>query len=300
MIRYCIDQATLEAAIDREVPGWLARARSRTVKFNRSRRYNEKAGIWSEVKPIYMRLQQDKCAYCERKLASRDHGGTIDHDLEHFRPKSGVKAWPTPAVKAERGLSFTFRTGGDYLSGYYWLAYHPLNYCAACKKCNTPLKLNYFPIAARRSSSRGEPGALNASEKPLLIYPLGSADEDPEELIEFVGITAVPKRKNGPRKRRADVTIAFFELNRREELLRERAEVLVELDKALALLEGNNPEVRKREARDDIVRLRDAGSRHASCVRCACALYLRDRARTRALFQAARAFLMSLLKKPTP
>ncbi len=114
----------------------------------------EKKGIWSEVKPVYMSLQRDKCAYCERKLASADFGGTIEHDLEHFRPKSSARPWPTTAISRERGLVYTFPTGKHHASGYYWLAYHPLNYCVACKKCNTPLKLDFFPIAVNRPAAR--------------------------------------------------------------------------------------------------------------------------------------------------
>jgi hypothetical protein len=299
MIRYPADEGTLKTDIEKHVPGWLQRARKRTRQFVRARRYTERSGIWSDVKPVYMTIQHDKCAYCERKLPSRDYGGVIEHDLEHYRPKSGVEAWPTPPIRLERKLAYSFSTGNDYASGYYWLAYHVLNYCVACKKCNTPLKLNYFPIAANRTSTRVEPSALNDVERPFLIFPLGEVDEHPEEIITFVGTLAVPKRKSGPRWRRAKVTIDFFELNRREELQRERAEVLVELDNALALLDSKASDVRKKNAEKDITRLRDASSRHASCARCACELYLRDRVKALTLFQEARDFLRSLLAQPT-
>jgi len=295
MIRCLANQAFLENEINKRETTWLRRAAGRTNKFVKEKRYTEKKGIWSEVKPVYMIAQHEKCAYCERKLASEDFGGTIEHDLEHFRPKNSVEPWPTPAISAERGLAYSFTTGNAYTSGYYWLAYHVLNYCVACKKCNTPLKLNYFPIAASRSTKRAEPSALNDAERPFLIFPLDSVDEDPEELIEFVGILAVPKRKNGPRWRRAKVTIDFFELNRREELRRERAEVLVELDKAFAILESNPTVHRRNDAEEDIVRLRDDSSRHASCARCACNLYMQDRTKALQLFQEARDFLRSLL-----
>ena len=297
MIRYIASQAWLEDEIKKRVTTWLRRAAGRTKKFVNANRYTERKGIWSEVKPVYMIAQHEKCAYCERKLASEDFGGTIEHDLEHFRPKSSVQPWPTPAISAERGLAYSFTTGNAYRPGYDWLAYHLLNYCVACKKCNSPLKLNYFPIAASRATKRAEPSALNDAERPFLIFPFDSVDEDPEELIEFVGIQAVPKRKNGPRWRRAKVTIDFFELNRREELRRERAEVLVELDKAFALLESNAPTHQRTAAEDDIVRLRDDSSRHASCARCACDLYIQDRTKARKLFQEARDFLKSLLRK---
>ena len=44
-------------------------------------RYVESSHSWNRVKKVYMRLQHDKCAYCERQLASEDFGGAIEHDL---------------------------------------------------------------------------------------------------------------------------------------------------------------------------------------------------------------------------
>jgi hypothetical protein len=230
-----------------------------------------------------MRLQHEKCAYCERKLASEDHGGPIEHDLEHFRPKNGVEVWPS-------GPAYTFATGTRSGVGYYWLSYHLLNYCTTCKKCNTP-KSNYFPIAARRGRTMAEPANLLLSESPFLIYPLGDVDEDPEDLIRFVGIKAVPKVTRGTRRLRAEITIEFFQLNGREELRRGRAEVLCALDNAFGILESNPTAYRKRNAEGDIRRLRSAESHHASCVRCACDLYARDRAGARRVFEEARDLL---------
>lgn len=210
MIRYPIDEAALEQEIASQVPRWLVRAAKRTRKLLRARRYSEKRGIWHEIKHVYMKLQHDKCAYCERKLASGDYGGAIEHDLEHYRSKNPVEQWPTARIALERGLKYHFATGDALASGYYWLAYHLLNYCVACKKCNSPLKSNFFPIAGPRTSRRGTPQWLNTIEQPLLIFPLSMDAEETEDLIEFIGILAVPRYKRGPRWRRARVTIDFF------------------------------------------------------------------------------------------
>ena len=161
-----------------------------------------------------MSLQYDKCIYCERQLASLDHGGCIEHDLEHFRPKGEVLAWPPAKWQKDRHIAFEFPLGHAYPSGYYWLAYQVMNYAAACKKCNTPLKLNYFPVAGRRGPRAAHPRGLRA-EQPYLIYPLGDWDTNPEELLGFLGIVPVPRKKSGFGRQRAEVTIKFFELSPR-------------------------------------------------------------------------------------
>jgi hypothetical protein len=296
MIRFPITEQELRDLIEAEAPGWLRRAEQRTKKFIEAGKYEEASNIWSEVKRVYMGIQFDKCIYCERQLASPELGGTIEHDLEHFRPKNGVEAWPTAEMRRSRNIDFAFPLGHAYPSGYYWLAYHPLNYSAACKKCNTPLKLNFFPIAGRRGPRKAGPSDLQ-SEKPYLIYPLGDWDDNPEDLIGFLGIVPVPKKTDELGRRRAEVTIKFFELSPedpgREELGRERARQLVALDDALAILELRPPEPRKTTALADIARLLRPSSPHTSCVRSALALYRTDPTQAGALFTAARAYLDS-------
>src|SRR5438105_4680823 len=94
MIRYAIAPDTIESFVDAAVPGWRGRAEERTNAFIAARGYHEPPSpIWSEVKSVVMRLQRSKCAYCERQLAAPG-GGEIEHDLEHFRPKSSVRRWP--------------------------------------------------------------------------------------------------------------------------------------------------------------------------------------------------------------
>lgn len=291
MIRYPVTLEELRARVEAEAPGWLEQAAERTEGFRRAGRYDEETGIWSAVKAVYMRLQHNKCAYCERVLASEDFGGAIEHDVEHYRPKNGVREWPTEKIARERGISYGFPTGGDFPEGYYLLAYHPFNYATACKKCNTPLKASYFPIAGARGPQRDDPAALKG-EEPFLIYPLGDLDDDPEEILTFVGVNPIPRWQEEPRRRRAEVTIDFFELDRREELLRGRAEMVRNLFIALEMLKSRSKENRELAARcvENVV---SPTSEHTNCARAFRALYDSDRVRARKIAFAAQEYLGS-------
>jgi hypothetical protein len=174
------------------------------------------------------------------------------------------------------------------------LAYEPLNYVAACKKCNSPLKRNFFPVAAARGEVGTSPAALIV-ERPFLVYPLREWDEDPEELLTFSGILAVPRKKNGPRWRQARVMIEFFKLNTREELLRERANQLIRLANALTVLENRKtPLARRKVAERDIERLQRPSTPHTNCIRAAISLYEQEPKTAWQLFEAADKYLESL------
>jgi hypothetical protein len=288
MIRYAISQSDLEAQVDAAVPTWRTRAATRTAKFITLGKYEEASDIWSEVKPVFMAVQHDKCAYCERQLASADSGGAVEHDLEHFRPKSLVKVWPG-------GSAFSFPTGTASPAGYFWLAYHLLNYSVACKKCNTGLKLNYFPVPGSRGTVSASPADLAEVEKPFLVYPIGELDDDPAEVITFEGLNAIPVKKTGPRKRRADVTIQFFRLNIREELLRERARLLDSLGLHLETInDPAAPPNRVTTAKKTVERMLRPSAEHSACVSAMTRLYVDDVTQARALIDAARAYLDSL------
>jgi len=254
-------------------------------------RYEEASSSWGRIKTLYMEIQHDKCAYCERQLASADHGGTIEHDVEHYRPKNGVKKWPSEAITRERGLSYRFSTGDELPEGYFLLAYHLFNYATACKKCNSPLKANYFPIAGDRRAQSDDPDSLRG-EKPFLLYPIGDLDEDPEEILTFIGINPVPRVKSGPRQRRARVTIDFFELDGREELWRERAEKILSVFIALELMRTGEDENRDL-ARDTVEVLLASSRPHSNCGRSFRALYLEDRSLARRIAESAREYLAS-------
>ncbi len=288
MIRYPIALVELERLVDAEVPTWRARAATRTDNFIAAGEYAEPSSIWSEVKPVFMRLQHNKCAYCERALAAGDHGGAIEHDLEHFRPKSSVEDWPG-------GVEFSFATGAASLSGYFWLAYNLENYAAACKKCNSPLKKNFFPVPGTRGGVLDDPPTLNSNEKQFLVHPIGELDDDPQEIVTFLGINAIPAKKTGPRRRRGDVTIAFFELDDREELRRERAELIDSLGHHLEVIhDPDATEQRKTRAKTTVERMLHPRARHSSCVKSMGELYMADVNQAEILIDAARVFLDSL------
>jgi hypothetical protein len=267
----------------------LAKAAQRTEGLRRAGRYDEKAGIWNRVKAVYWEFQHGKCAYCERRLAAPSFGGAVEYDVDHHRPKNGVQEWPTLEIRRERDITYRFSTGGPFPEGYYLLAYHVLNYAIACKKCNSPLKANFFPVAGQRGEQSDDPAALR-EEKPFLLYPLGDLDEDPEAILTFDGINPVPRVKRGPRRWRAQVTIDFFELARREELWWGRAQVIRDLYIALSL---RRDESLHEHAVRAVESLLAPAAEHASCARAFQALYDMDRSRADAIFQSALEYLES-------
>jgi len=160
MIGYPISRATLQALIEEEKPGWLKNTAKRTESFRQQGRYQEKSSNWSKIKPVYMALQGgSKCAYCERKMESIDYGKG-EQDVEHFRPKGRVRPWKIPQRLRDLGIEISEVPGEDH--GYYLLPYHPFNYAASCKPCNSALKSDYFPIAGtyqlKGTAMRGKTG----------------------------------------------------------------------------------------------------------------------------------------------
>ena len=223
MIQIETDLKTLETQVDALVPKWRSRAKRRTTRFIKQKAYKEKSSIWGEIKAVFMKLQHNKCAYCERELAAPPLGSG-EHDLEHFRPKSRIEPYPT----ANDRVMYRFSTRNSQANGYYWLAYNLENYAVACITCNRGLKAARFPIAGTRGAAETSVSDLNQIELPLLLFPLL---DNPEEFITFDG--AMPKTvfKRGIKYQRAVVTINFFGLGdtQREELFRGRFAVIREL-----------------------------------------------------------------------
>lgn len=269
MIRYFITRADLEAKVRQVKQGWLERAAARTDGFTKLAppRYEEKGSIWSEIKEAFLTLQHDKCAYCERQLGGKNN--LKEYDIEHYRPKSSVKLWPTEAIKRERKLmDYDFPTGDDSDEGYYLLAYNICNYAASCTGCNSSFKSNYFPVAAQRVFGTDDYARLKA-EEPYLLCPVGDTDDDdPEDVITFLGFLPVPKEQSGRRYRRGRVTIDFFDLAVRDELIRERAKIITDLwtDHEILRAEHLSEEL-KDSARRRIADAVSAKSPHTNCAR---------------------------------
>ncbi len=295
MIRYHITLQQLEQRIETHRRGWLARAAVKTSHLRTAGRFDDPDPIWSDIKPVFMALQHNKCAFCERQFASASSpGGTAELDLEHFRPKSAVTDWPGASA-------FPHPMGRPHPTGYHWLAYHLLNYAVACKVCNSGLKGDHFPIAGRRGRSTQDPASLHRSERPFLLYPVGDYDDDPLDVITFEGVNAKPKARRGWLRQRAEITIAFFRLNDtgdpdefREELFRERAEVLEHLGHYLGTINSSASRVRKDEAKASVARMVNSNHRHSACGKAYTELYQHDPGKARALADAARAYLDSL------
>jgi hypothetical protein len=146
----------------------------------RSAREHTGTPFWSEVKGVFRELQGNKCAYCERVLPSGEVG-VYEHDVEHFRPKGGIQPWPVPIALSTAGIVCS--RPPDDNKGYYLLAYHPQNYAVSCKTCNEGIKKSYFPIARVYELTGEDPQLLLQHELPLLIFPLGDFDDDPETII---------------------------------------------------------------------------------------------------------------------
>ena len=167
MIRVPITSEELEALIEEKKPGWLARAKTKTAEIE-SNPNRKITNIWSPIKPVYMTLQNSRCIYCEKEIESQ----AIEQDMEHFRPKNNVKRWPVPRwMKEEEDIHVQQPQKGSE-NGYRLLAYHPLNYAAACKTCNSICKRDYFPIAGPGRSKSKNPTRMKVEKAYLIYHPL--------------------------------------------------------------------------------------------------------------------------------
>jgi hypothetical protein len=287
MIRHAIPPPVLADRVDAAFPKWRTRAAKRTAAFKKKKKFAEKTSIWSEIKPLYMTLQgENKCIYCERKFGSVE-ASTVEHDLEHFRPKSRVDGWTPPQSLVAAGVTVTQPSAKN--TGYYLLPYHLENYSSSCKTCNTRYKLDRFPIAGAYSMKGADPRTL-LSERPLLIYPVGDWDIDPESVIEFLGY--MPQAKaSSPDFFRGLVTIAFFgldDIDMRSDLFLERAMIIVSMKPFLDDAANQNaPAADRAAAQVRIDRFTSAKSPHANCARSFERLYRSNRAAANACYKAA-------------
>lgn len=274
MINYRIGRAELIAQIGQARPTWTARARARTDDYALAKAYTGGSEFWGEIKDVYIRLQHEKCAYCEMKLAGKEYASKV-HEVEHFRPKSRVRAWPG-TLKRLAAYVPPCPTGSDSAGGYYLLAYNPFNYAIACTRCNSSLKSDYFPVKGKRNFKDEDVGKV-FSEQALLIYPISDIDTDPAELITFSGVLAVPVQASGFGYERARVTIDFFDLNHQDLTIR-RAEVLASLYLALKGKEQAPLQADQQEFADGIAGYLSPHSGFSACAKAYHDLYFSNRA----------------------
>ncbi len=303
MIRYALSQQRLVRLIRQVDDQWLDKAKTKTSRFRAAHAFTESSSqyTWGDIKIVYMHVQHHKCAYCERRLGSFEvddpntrvtddnfhtlrYVGRIEHDVEHYRPKNGVGRWPSRAAARERDIDFGFPLGDAFNEGYYLLAYQIWNYVTACKVCNTTYQGNYFPIAADRGPQSDNPRQLR-NEKPYLLYPLGTVDTNPEQVITFEGLLPIPVAASRLKRHRAEVTIRFFELHRRDDLLRERAGNIRDLFLALRVLENAVGASDRDLAEGAINPLLSDASAHTNCNRAFHKLYHENRVRAKEIAQ---------------
>ena len=287
MIRYAIAPEELRARVEQHAPGWTARARDRTDSFRDKKKYDEESSIWGEVKPVFMALQGDgKCCFCERKFEFGP-AGRYELDIEHFRPKRKVAKCPRSRVG--KGISLTPPPAGN--NGYYLLAYHLLNYAAACKPCNSYFKGSYFPVAGDYALKGEDPATMDA-ERPWLLYPIGEVDIDPEAVIDFRGILPRSRHGDANLRRRGLATIAFLgldDVDKRKNLLLERARVVISLHPQLVKV----AERQDMTANAIVEEFVASSSPHANCARSFVRLFHADRPEADAVADEAVAFLRS-------
>ena len=87
------------ARIDKEAPGWLSKVQRLSTTATAVGASRKFPNLWSEIKQVYITLQESKCAFCEKWLEDDN----IEHDVEHFRPKGRVDRWPVPSTLRKVG-----------------------------------------------------------------------------------------------------------------------------------------------------------------------------------------------------
>ncbi|MBO0356447.1 hypothetical protein J0X19_00685 [Hymenobacter sp. BT186] len=138
------------------------------------------------VKAALAADQRGKCCYCESKFEATGFG-----DVEHFRPKAGVRQQPKSALEKP---------------GYYWLAYEWSNLLYSCEICNRRHKSNWFPLLNPARRARQHDDQL-WQERPLLPHPCRT---DPATELTFNRHVAVEKNLSA----RGVACIRAYGLNR--------------------------------------------------------------------------------------
>jgi hypothetical protein len=281
MIRYPVTLDELKDRITALKPTWFDRTKEVIEGLPDEPKSSDFTGLWSEIKDIYIELQHSKCVFCEQPLEGR-----ITQDVEHFRPKAAVAHWEPPQDLVDAGIVIEQPDDGSVELGYRFLVYHPLNYAAACKNCNSVFKGNLFPVAKKRKTEAKKPPA-NSSELPFLIYPIGDAADDPEKLITFVGCVPQAAKPNGHDRFRAQVTIAIFKLdnaNERRVFYEGRARAISSLFLNLDAIDNRADAAIVTAAKTNVKTMLRDKEPFANCLRCFHRLYQRSPAEAKQIF----------------
>jgi hypothetical protein len=177
------------------------------------------------------------------------------------------------------------------------LATNVQNYALSCKECNSTRKGDRFPIAGVCGRSRQSIQALNAREKPFLVNPLDALEDDPEDLIDWIGFTPVSKIAKSSdvyRHQRAQVIIEFFGLDQRSDVRRGCAEQIWAVWNAFKLV--NDPDDGDKH-REFLKRCQSENTEvHAACVRAFVRLVVSDREQAGLEAQKAAKYLAEIKK----
>ncbi len=297
MIRIPVTRQALLDAIDARSDGWRQRAVVKTKAVVAAGNIASDDAIWSEIKEVFIVLQEHKCAYCEVPMAKTRSGSAeyvaVDYDVEHFRPKNRVSPWPTPRVLARRpGLDYAARVKSGAPQGYLRLAFDPFNYLVSCKVCNSSYKADRFPIAGAPDKRSKQRASLDRNEQPLLLFPLGVDGDEPADSLAFFGALVRPRAAAGHAGLRGRTVIDFFELDTREDLLEGRAQMILWLFPQLDERDhGATTEDRDRAAAF-VTAAQQPRFPHAACGRAYVDLYGKDRDAARRCYEAAREYLV--------
>lgn len=284
MIRYSITLEDLVDRINATKSSWIDRARQRTRDYIAAQDYAGGSEFWGEIKSVYIALQHEKCVYCETKLQGAILASKA-HEVEHYRPKQSVNAWPNHNVGHWAHFHPAWPVGTASTTGYYALAYHPFNYAIACTRCNSTLKSNYFPVRGARQVHGHDPSAMTG-EQPLLLYPISTIDaDDPADIITFDGILAVPKHKSGKAYERAVTNIEFFQLNH-EDLTSRRGKEIIDLWMVLEELAHPMSAASEAAARKVMKYKCGPGNQFSACLNAYKTLHETDHAKAREIYVA--------------
>lgn len=291
MIKIPVSAAELRRRIETVKPGWLDDAREKTKDAKKAGHVSE--GTWSEIKEVFIALQCHKCAYCESPMAKTTEGSAdkvaVDYDVEHFRPKNRVTAWPTPEIASRRpGLDYAAEVRTGTADGYVRFAFDPTNYLVSCKVCNSSYKSDRFPIAGKAQKTLIDRTKLDQREMPLLLYPLGDQGDDPADHLSFSGPTIRVTAIDAHARLRARTLIDFFELDTREDLLELRSLMILTLHPNLVERSSSPSASRRAKAAEFVATVQLVRFPHAACARAFVALYDADPARAGEWYDAAR------------
>lgn len=305
MIRIEVSDDSLLEAIEEKAAGWLTDAKAKTAAALAAGKVGDGDGTWSRIKEVFILLQKFKCIYCEFPMPKVDEGSankvTVDYDVEHYRPKNRVTAWPTqealerrPQIAAYQASVFSGVSGG-----YLRLAFDPFNYVVSCKVCNSSYKADRFPIAGQPEPKSRRRLTLDSKEKPLLLFPFGEHGDDPGGSLSFDGpmIRILPELETGYEHLRARVLVDFFELDTREGLLEGRCWMIQLLWPRLEEQSSPDPVKKARSQKFLNAVQQEHALPHVACGRAFIRLYSQDHARAEAWYEAAVQYTAS--KDPT-